>query len=81
MNRRVFCACDLQWRKLQLVDLDGRADCIRDVNSIALRVRIVFNLRNGRKFLWCALFRISLIIPTAFSFHVFLGPEEAKDLQ
>ena len=46
-----FVLATCNGEKLRLVDLDGRVDCIRDVNSITLRVRIVFNLRNGRKFL------------------------------
>jgi hypothetical protein len=49
MNRREFCACDLQWRELRLPDLDGRADCIRDVNSITLRNLIVPSVERGRK--------------------------------
>jgi len=50
MNRREFCDCDLQWRELRLVDLDRSVNCIRDVNSMTLRERIVFNLESGRKF-------------------------------
>ena len=51
MNRREFCASDLQWRELRLADLDGRADCIRDVNSITLRYVIVPSVERGRKIL------------------------------
>ena len=49
MNRREFCASDLQWRELRLAGLDGRADCIRDVNSITLYHVIVPSVERGRK--------------------------------
>ena len=49
MNRREFGASDLQWRELRLADLDGRADCIRDGNSITLPHGIVASVERGRK--------------------------------
>ena len=51
MNRREFCASDLQWREQRLSDLDGRADCIRDGNSITLLHGIVPRVERGRKIL------------------------------
>ena len=49
MNRREFCGSDLQWRELRLADLDGRADCIRDGNSITLHRVFVPSVECGRK--------------------------------
>jgi hypothetical protein len=71
MNRREFCDCDLQWRELRLVGLDGRADCIRDVNSITLRELIDSGLRGGRKFSFgvCALFDAFFFLRKLASLH------------
>jgi hypothetical protein len=62
MNRREFCVSDLQWREQRLSDLDGGADCIRDVNSITLHRGFVPRVERGRKF-FLALFDRRVLTP------------------